>query len=161
MECSKVVVIGPYGCGKSAFTKVSAGEGFNPQHIRTLGVDVIPTVININGYTNIVNIWDRAGHPQFMGLADGYNVDANGIFICIDLSAPTLIIPTVPSASTLSSAFTPTPTPTPRVVYLGMKADIANRLTVAALDARGIRYIPVSAVQGNGINDAWKAMLTA
>ena len=74
---NKVVFLGNTGVGKTKWAKSRVGTDVsNYKHIATRGVEVH----KIDG----CNVWDTAGDPRFIGLADGYYQNADYAVIFFD-----------------------------------------------------------------------------
>lgn len=79
----KVCIIGEGGSGKTNLTNLLMSRPFDGKYIRTLGVEV--EILQTDGKT--FNIWDCAGHPQCMGLSEGYYVESHVCILTCDLSS--------------------------------------------------------------------------
>jgi GTP-binding nuclear protein Ran len=80
MRTYKLVIIGDGGVGKTTFIRRVLGDPFHPSYIATIGVDVRP--FDFGGVT--FNIWDCAGQEKFMGLAEGYFIQADCAIVMCD-----------------------------------------------------------------------------
>ncbi|MHA1687641.1 MAG: Rab family GTPase [Candidatus Heimdallarchaeaceae archaeon] len=61
----KLVLIGDGGVGKTSIRKRYLGEGFEKEHLATLGADFAATTRIIDDTTIKFQIWDLAGQPMF------------------------------------------------------------------------------------------------
>lgn len=78
----KVVLIGDSNTGKTTFAKWHRTGLFERIHVASLGVEIHP--ITYKNHTIIV--WDTAGNPRFMGLADGYYIQADAAVAFYDVT---------------------------------------------------------------------------
>lgn len=80
----KIVLIGEAQVGKSTFIKKLVTKNFDELYTPTLGVNVFPVHIETNFGPFYFKVWDCAGNPNFIGLADGYYLGMNGAIIMVD-----------------------------------------------------------------------------
>lgn len=118
----KIVLVGNYGVGKTAFVKRIRTGDFQQKYIATQGVDVCPLTLTTNYGDIIFKIWDCAGQEKFGGLRDGYYMGAQGAILMIDLSA---VDPTINASNWIQSIKRVT-NEIPLVVC-GNKSDLPNK----------------------------------
>ena len=83
----KVGLIGYPKTGKTKFIeKLLYGDSSidNKPYKPTLGVEVYPYDITYMNRKYIINLWDCAGNPRYMGLGKDYIQDADYVFIFKD-----------------------------------------------------------------------------
>ncbi len=78
----KVVVIGPAKVGKTTLVRRLRGLEPTTNYLATVGGEVHPVKITVDQLTGCASeicliIWDCAGDPKFIGLADGYYINAD------------------------------------------------------------------------------------
>lgn len=82
----KIVLLGEGGCGKTTFMNKLTSAKFEPRYVATLGVNVTPLIIDIDGQKVRFNVWDCAGQEVFGGLRQGYYIGADAFIVMFDLS---------------------------------------------------------------------------
>jgi len=79
----KIVITGPPGAGKTAYTRCFTHGEFETSHVRTLGVNLQVNLQNLSIQTTRgsfdVALWDTAGDPDYAGLRGGYALGAQGV----------------------------------------------------------------------------------
>ena len=83
MKQYKLVIVGDGGVGKTSYVKRLLDNTFVSNYIPTLGVDVVPYIINVNDTPVKFNIWDTAGQEKFIGLKDGYLIGADCAIVMV------------------------------------------------------------------------------
>lgn len=73
----KIVFVGDTKMGKTTYAYRLLGAEVPDEMFPTLGVEVH----QIKRHGIIYNVWDCAGNPRFMGLSDGYYIQADGAII--------------------------------------------------------------------------------
>lgn len=130
----KVCIIGESGVGKTALCSILANENMLEEHIPTLGVELVPIVVETNKGKIVLNLWDCAGHKSFGGLRDGYWIDAHCMVVCGIASD----LDTIQNYSNLSRE----KQPNAPIVYCCTMSDIQG--------VRKSRFINISNVQRTG-----------
>lgn len=74
----KIVLVGAGGVGKNSLVLRLLGLNVVNKYIATLGVEVHPLRVHTNKGVINLNMWSCAGQEKFMGLADGYYINAHG-----------------------------------------------------------------------------------
>ena len=69
-------MVGDGGTGKTTVLKRHLTGEFEKKYVATLGVEVHPFVFHNNRGPIKFNIWDTAGQEKFVGLGDGYYIQA-------------------------------------------------------------------------------------
>ena len=82
----KITLIGDGGVGKTTFVKRHRTSEFEKKYVPTLGVEVHPLRYHTNKGEVCFNAWDCAGNPKFIGLADGYYIQANCAMVFFDVT---------------------------------------------------------------------------
>ena len=147
MRTFKIMVDGPGGCGKTIFTN-SLTKDFSGVYVRTLGCEIEP--VRFGGVC--FNMWDMAGHEQFRGLGDAYFAQAQGIFICFDLSQQQSLIQALNRVNDLGQEVP--------IVILGLKKDICDPRVKALADDffANYTYLEVSCKTRENVERAFGLM---
>lgn len=82
----KTIVIGDGRVGKTSLLARYADHSFSAFSMTTIGVDYKQKVLNRNGFTINLQIWDTAGQEQFNSITRSYYRGAAGIILAFDLS---------------------------------------------------------------------------
>jgi small GTP-binding protein len=80
----KCVLVGDAGVGKSAFLRRCLTNDFTSCYIPTVGVNIIPLSMKVDGDDIIFNIWDIGGAARFSRLLDTYFLGADCAIIMVD-----------------------------------------------------------------------------
>jgi GTP-binding nuclear protein Ran len=83
----KIALVGDGGVGKTCMLKMLAHDLFEKKYIATIGVDVSPIDMCIDGENIVFNVWDCAGQEKFGGLRDGYWLQSDGVIIMSDATS--------------------------------------------------------------------------
>ena len=82
MNTKKIVLIGDGQIGKTTFVNMLMGKFYSINYKATLLSSIHP----IRRGNKCYNIWDCAGQEQFVGLRDGYYIQAQGAIVMCDPS---------------------------------------------------------------------------
>lgn len=77
----KTILIGDGAVGKTSIRRKYMGEGFITSHLATIGVDFAKKVIDKNGTTIWLIIWDLAGQPSYESVRKHYYVGCHSIIL--------------------------------------------------------------------------------
>lgn len=80
----KVIIVGDARVGKTTYIENLLNHTYNNQYVATLGVNV--NLLKLSNHPNVIfNCWDCAGSERFIGLGDGYYIEANGAIVMVDI----------------------------------------------------------------------------
>ena len=83
-----IIIVGDGKVGKTSILKRFDKRQFQPQHIRTIGVDFIQAQYKAKDETEVqVKLWDTAGQDRFRNLTYQFYRQADGIIITFDLTS--------------------------------------------------------------------------
>eukprot|EP00048_Salpingoeca_helianthica_P015674 m.227971 g.227971 ORF g.227971 m.227971 type:complete len:209 (+) comp17371_c0_seq1:79-705(+) len=88
MERYKVLVIGDYGVGKTSLIQRYTQDIFIAQYKLTIGVDFSSKILNIDGHSMDLQLWDIAGHERFGHMTHVYYKYAIAAIIVFDIGRP-------------------------------------------------------------------------
>lgn len=141
-EPYKVVFLGDGGVGKTALLKRHIENRFEKVYYPTLGAEVHPIRFQTNHGPVTLNIWDTAGQEKYVGLREGYLINATQavIFYSADsrLSAEHMAF--------WESECGPVPS-----FAVGTKADLKPKMD--------LNTMLLSVKTANGVAEFWNALL--
>jgi len=89
MISKKVILTGNFGVGKTSLFNQFLYHRFSEKYITTIGVKVDKKVLEIEGTTLTMLIWDIAGEVSQDKVPNSYFLGASGVIYVGDLSRPT------------------------------------------------------------------------
>lgn len=140
---TKIVLLGDGGVGKTAFTRTMRDTGFEKRYFATVGCEVHPDILN----GKVVNIWDTAGLPQYVGNRETYLADANICVLFFDLTHRK-------SYRSLQEhyALAMQHAPNARILVVGNKSDLPRVVTDTTwITDNNLPYYEISAKMGTGM----------
>ncbi len=88
MHSTKVVLTGSYGVGKTSLFNQFLSKKFSDHYLTTIGVKVDKKVIEVNGQSISILLWDIAGDQDQQKVPSSYFLGASVIIFVIDLTRP-------------------------------------------------------------------------
>ena len=82
----KIVIVGRWGVGKSAFMTRYCDNEFKSLAISTVGVDFRCKSLRKRGKIVKLKIWDTMGHERYDSITENYLRDAVGVILMFDLT---------------------------------------------------------------------------
>lgn len=92
MHSTKVVLTGSYGVGKTSLFNQFLSKKFSEEYLTTVGVKVDKKVIEVNGESISILLWDIAGEKHQQKVPSSYFLGASAIIFVIDLTRPSTYI---------------------------------------------------------------------
>ena len=92
MHSTKVVLTGSYGVGKTSLFNQFLSKKFNERYLTTIGVKVDKKVIQVNGQSISILLWDIAGEQDQRKVPSSYLLGASSIIFVIDLTRPSTYV---------------------------------------------------------------------
>ena len=137
MDTKKIVLIGDAKVGKTTLIHLLLTGEYKEKYSPTLGVEVHP----IRRGDKCYGIWDCAGDPRYIGLKDGYWIQADGAIVMCDASNPT----SVENVATWARDFRRIQ-PNATIVIVVNKSDLypikeENCVVISCKDRKGIEGI--------------------
>ena len=86
MLSKKIVLLGFYGVGKSSLVSQYVYKKFSDKYLTTIGVSIEKKVVEINGQSLSMLIWDVAGESTIGKVFQPYLVGAHGGLYVFDLT---------------------------------------------------------------------------
>lgn len=84
----KVILIGHFGVGKSSLVQRFVRQKFSEEYITTIGVKIDKKVVEVDGYSVTMIIWDIAGEDTQKKVPKSYRLGAHGALYVFDMSRP-------------------------------------------------------------------------
>ena len=81
----KILIIGESGVGKTCFLLRYAENSFVANHLLTIGIDFKIKVIEIEGKSIKLQIWDTAGQDRFRTITKTYYKGSHGVILVYDV----------------------------------------------------------------------------
>ena len=67
-----LIILGDGAVGKTSLLSMFHTGKMNMQHVKTIGVDHVPSKFSADGHTFNVKIWDTAGQEKFRTLTTNF-----------------------------------------------------------------------------------------
>ena len=91
MSFYKVLVIGESGVGKTSLTNKIVFNTFAEKYKATIGCEFGLKIIEIDGQSSRIQLWDLAGQDRLGGISRLYCRDASGAIVVADCTNPASI----------------------------------------------------------------------
>jgi small GTP-binding protein len=158
----RIVVIGDPRVGKtSLINRYLKKYDFDPEESTTIGAMFDTLEISREGALFELQVWDTAGQEQYRSLVSTYFRNAHGAAVVFDVTAQR----SFEGLSAWVEEFRSVAGRDRRAIVVGNKTDRAGDRTVqwdAAADFatdRGCQYLETSALTGEGVDAAFKALI--
>ena len=86
MSFYKVLVIGDSGVGKTSLTNKIVFNSFSEKYKATIGCEFGLKILDLNGETCRIQLWDLAGQDRLGGISRLYCKDASGAIVVGDIT---------------------------------------------------------------------------
>jgi Ras-related protein Rab-8A len=156
----KVLLLGDSGAGKTSLLLRWTDDKFSPSFVSTIGIDMKPKVLTIDGSLVRMQVWDTAGQERFRAVTRSYLRGAHAVLLAFD--------------STSKHSFDHVTTWVQQVaehgdegvakVLVSTKCDLADKQAVTEAEARalaaqyGMRYFATSAKLNSGVDEAFDSL---
>ena len=157
----KILTIGESGVGKTSILRRYVENKFERHHLATIGIDFQSKTIKIKNKDIKLKIWDTAGQERYRNIANQTFKGADGIILVFDITDEY-------SFSRISDWMEQINANISKdeigLILIGNKCDLEERMVPyekgeeKAQDL-GIDYYETSALNGQGINDAFEALV--
>ena len=88
MISKKVILLGKYGVGKTSLIRQYVYSQFSEEYLTTIGVKIDKKILEINGVTINLLIWDIAGESAQVKVPATYKMGAHAIIYVFDVTRP-------------------------------------------------------------------------
>jgi small GTP-binding protein len=167
----KIVVVGDAAVGKTSLIKRYTTDTFEKDYISTLGMQFSKFEEDVEGEKVELLLWDLAGQDSFSNLRDRFYTGSSGVIVVFSLSPEDLETydHVTKWLSNAKEACGNIP-----IILFGNKADLVDQNALATSpnyatsdvhvkkfvqDHKIIEYYKTSALTGQGVNEAFKALV--
>jgi small GTP-binding protein len=84
----KIVMLGPPGSGKTAIANRIVSDAFRTNTVATVGAAFLTKVVQIDGISLRLDIWDTGGSEKYRALAPMYYREARAAILVFDVTNP-------------------------------------------------------------------------
>ena len=156
----KILTIGESGVGKTCVLRRFVENKFLKNHLATIGIDFKTKTLNINNQEIKLKIWDTAGQERFRNITTQYYKGADGIVLVYDVTDEASY---EKIRDWMEQILSNTQQDEIGLVLLGNKCDMEPRNVTEEQGNKmagelGINYFETSALNGNGINEAFESL---
>ena len=156
----KILTIGESQVGKTSILRRYVDNKFERHHLATIGIDYQTKTLKIKDKEIKLKIWDTAGQERYRNIANHAYKGADGIILVYDITDEL-------SFSKISDWMEQINSNLSRneigIILIGNKSDIKERAVDKIKGEEkakeyGIEYYETSALNGNGINEAFEGL---
>uniref|UniRef100_A0A0R3WZU2 Ras-related protein Rab-14 n=1 Tax=Hydatigena taeniaeformis TaxID=6205 RepID=A0A0R3WZU2_HYDTA len=158
----RFILIGDSTVGKSSLLQYFCEGKLSSFAEPTVGVDFSTrNIVLSNGTVIKLRLWDTAGQEKFKSIARSYYRNAVGALLIFDITNHTSFEHVM---GWYEDAATNMKCQSPAFLLCGQKSDLENQREVSRMEAEalaqtlGISYIETSALQGQNVEAAFKAL---
>jgi small GTP-binding protein len=153
----KVVVAGDANVGKTSLIRRYCTETFDQARAATGGVDFQIKIVDVDGKSVKLSIWDLAGQEQFGAFRDTFYRGAKALALVYDLTQPATL-DNLPRWHAEIARICPTA----HFVIVGNKSDLARASAREQVEewakSMGLHYIETSALTGDNVTELFVAL---
>lgn len=154
---AKVVIAGDEGVGKTSLIRRYCSGTFEEPRIVTTGVDFQIKIVEVNGNSIKLSIWDIAGQERFGAFRDTFYRGAKVMALVYDLMNPATL-DNLPRWHTGVAQICPKA----RFVVVGNKLDLGRRVMREQVEewarSMGFPYMETSALTNEGVDSLFQAL---
>ena len=154
---AKVVIAGDEGVGKTSLIRRYCTGVFEEPRIITTGVDFQIKIVEVNGNSIKLSIWDIAGQERFGAFRDTFYRGAKVMVLVYDLMNPATL-DNLPRWHAGVAKICPKA----RFVVVGNKVDLGRRVMREQVEewarSMGFPYMETSALTNEGVNSLFQAL---
>ena len=156
----KILTLGESGVGKTAILRRYVENKFEKHHLATIGIDYQSKTIKIKNKEIKLKIWDTAGQERYRNIASHAYKGADGIMLVYDITDEYSFSKITDWMEQINSNLSKNEI---GIVLIGNKSDIEDRFIDTEKGEEkakeyGIQYFETSALNGNGINEAFEGL---
>jgi small GTP-binding protein len=154
---AKVVIAGDEGVGKTSLIRRYCTGAFEEPRIVTTGVDLQIKIVQVNGNSIKLSIWDIPGQERFGALRDTFYRGARVMALVYDLMSPATL-DSLPHWHVGVAQICPKA----RFVVVGNKLDLGRRVMRGQVEewahSMGFPYMETSALTNVGVDSLFQAL---
>ena len=156
----KILTLGESGVGKTAILRRYVENKFEKHHLATIGIDYQSKTIKIKNKEIKLKIWDTAGQERYKNIASQLYKGADGIMLVYDITDDYSFSKITDWMEQINNNLSKNDI---GIVLIGNKSDIEDRIIDTEKGEEkakeyGIQYYETSALNGNGINEAFEGL---
>ena len=159
----KIVVIGDSGAGKSNLVLRYTKNEFSLETQTTIGVELAPKTVKVDGKIIKAQLWDTAGQERFQALASAYFKGAIGALLVYDITKPSSFKGLEKWIEKLQEHADPNIT----TLLVGNKCDLSHLREVRTEDAEefaqkhNMAFLETSALENTNVELAFQKLVAA
>ena len=147
----KVVLLGHFGVGKTSLVKRFVHQQFSEKYLTTIGVKIDKKLIQIDGNSVKLMLWDIAGESAAIKVPKKYLSGANGIIYVFDMSRKETYQNIQSDLFEINKSLPDSPS-----VILANKSDLVDESFVKELkDSLGVEFEITSAKTGVNVEETF------
>jgi len=159
MKARKICMIGDFAVGKTSLVARFVHSTFGDRYLTTVGVKIDTKAVQLPSGEQIkLVLWDIAGKSSFARVDTSYLRDASGYLLVIDGTRADTLDSAIALQETVEKQLGPIP-----FAALLNKADLDDQWALdnellAGLDSRGWSFSRTSALNGEGVENAFSRL---
>ncbi len=154
---AKVVIAGDVGVGKTSLIRRYCAGTFEGPRIATSGMDFQIKIVQVNGNSIKLSIWDIAGQEKFGAFRDTFYRGAKVVALVFDLANPT----TLDSLPRWHNGVAQI-CPKARFAVVGNKLDLGRRVMREQVEewarSMSLPYMETSALTNEGVDSLFQTL---
>ena len=131
MLSKKVILTGSFGVGKTSLFNRFLYSRFDEKYLSTINAKVDKKVVEIDGESLKLMVWDIAGEASQNQVPKSYFLGAAGVIYVFDLSRPVTLVNFQEDLNYLRNLL-----PNGEIIVVGNKKDLVSQMEVDQLVAR-------------------------
>ena len=157
----RLILVGDSHVGKSCLLRRFKEGRFIEFNDPTVGVDFHTNMIQIDGTTLKLQLWDTAGHERFRAITRSYYRNAVGVLLVFDVTDLTSFNKLPEWIDDIMQSSKPN---SPIFVLVGNKSDLNDKRQISSKDALefanklGMEYVETSARTGNNTEKVFNTL---
>mmetsp|Transcript_10771 Transcript_10771/g.12797 ORF Transcript_10771/g.12797 Transcript_10771/m.12797 type:complete len:204 (+) Transcript_10771:93-704(+) len=157
----RLLMLGDSGAGKSTLLLRYVQDGFESEHMPTIGIDFRLKNIELDGKKIKVQVWDTAGQERFRTITHNYYRGAHGILLLYDVTKQ----PTFLNIRKWIQDVRAYAEQNVNLVLIGNKCDLIQKKVVSTEQAEelaneyGIQFFETSAKEDTNVTKAFDSLI--
>jgi len=158
----KLLVIGDSGVGKSSLLLRFDEDKFTPNFISTIGIDFRVRMLQMDGKTIKLQIWDTGGQERFKTITTAYYRGAMGIMLVYDVTDPQ----SFENIRNWMTSLEQNASEGVNKILIGNKCDMVDKRVIstargqALADEYGIKFFEASAKSSINVEESFMTLAT-
>ena len=154
---AKVLLIGESGAGKTCLLQRFCSNEFTENHLATIAIDFKTKLLDVDGVTLKMQLWDTAGQEKFSTLTSGFFKGSHGILVVYSIADRN----SFDSVGKWMQQIEFHAPKTVKIVLVGNKCDLEEDREVNAEEGRNLAkkhkalFFETSAFDGTNVDEAF------